>query len=154
MSTQFISSKGCVYTPLRKEAQGWYKLDGLEPGSAESPVLLLGAQITDSDIVFPVTALGDIQILTVFGRKIGEVQIMGHVLCGVDSSQGQSFRAVLSYFAAKRVSASQKPVSLSLPGGENYKIFLHGLGLAQPDGLYNVQPFIFYGMLASPGSGE
>jgi len=154
MSLQFIPSKGCVYVPFRKEGQGWYKLAGLNAGSAESPILIVGAQLTDSDIVLPITALGDIQIVMVFGRQIGDVQVMGNVLCGEDASSGQSFAAVVSFFNAHRVSKSLTPVSLSLPGGQNYNIFINGLGLAQPDGQYNIQPFIIYGMIASPPGGE
>lgn len=153
MSSQFIPAKGCVFVPQRREGQGWYRLEGLESGG-ENPIILVGAQLTDSDVVFPTVALGGLQVVVVFGRQIGDVQIIGNVLCGEDGTGGSSFGRVKSFFEGKRVSASKSPVSLSLPGGLNYKICLHGLGLSEPDGQYNIQPFILYGMIVSPPAGE
>lgn len=154
MPEQFISTKGCVIVPSRKDSQGWYRLDGLDSGSEEAPILVLGAQVADTDIVFPMTAIGDIQIVTVFGRKIGDIQILGTVLCGTADTQGDSFGEVVQFFQANRVSKKMGPTRLSMPGGSNYNVLIHGLGLSQPDGQYNVQPFIIYGMIASPPKGE
>jgi hypothetical protein len=158
MPSFFVPGKGCVYSPSGASGGGWYKLDGLAAGGAGGagggPVLILGAQLTDADLVNPVTALGNIKILYVFGQKFGEVQILGSVLCGPSGSNGGAFGQVTSFFEAHRVSNSESPVNLSIPGGKSYKIYVTGLGLAQPDAELHIQPFMIYGLIANPSGGE
>lgn len=157
MSNFFVPGKGCVYSPSGASGGGWYKLGGtLQGGGGEGqgPILILGAQITDSDLVLPVSALGNIKILYVFGQKFGEVQILGSVLCGPSDSNGGAFSQVMSYFEQARVSKDGRPIDLSIPGGRSYKVYITGLGLAQPDAVLHVQPFMFYGLIASPSNGQ
>lgn len=142
-------SKGCVYRPSKGIGGGWYNLEGLASGGG-SPILILGAQSTDLDLVFPVTALGNIKILYTFGQNFGNMQVMGAVLCGPAGSNGGSFGKVMSFFEAKRVAKSHTPVNLSIPGGRGYKVYVTGLGLAAPDAELHVQPFMIYGLIASP----
>lgn len=152
MADIFISSRGCVFSPKQGgKGGGWYKLEGLE-SSGESPILILGAQLTDSDSVLPSSAFGGIQTFYTFGRSIGDAQILGTILCGPNSGDG--FAAVKSFFDGARASAAKAAVNLSVPGNEAYKIVLTGLGLTQPDGELNIQPFLFYGFVASPSNGQ
>lgn len=154
----FVPGKGCVYSPTGGSGGGWYKLDGLEGGggggAGSGPVLLLGAQLTDSDLVYPVTALGNVKILYTFGQRFGDAQITGAVLCGPAGTGGGKFGKVISFFESKRVSVSQTPVNLSVPGGKSYRIYLTGLGLAEPDPELHVQPFVLYGLVAQPSGGS
>ncbi len=148
----FQDSRGCVFTPSGAGGGGgWYKLAGLS-SSASAPILIVGAQTTDSDIIMPVTALGGIKICYTAGKAFGNVQITGAVLAGSSSTNGAAVNTVLEYFEKNRVSVSKTSVNLSVPGGRGYKIYLHGLGLAEPDAQYNVQPFILHALLAEAGA--
>lgn len=150
MADFFQGGRGCVYTPNNSGGGGWYRLEGLSGSSGGTPILILGAQSTDADLIFPVTALGNIQIVYTLGRRFGNIQILGTVLAGQSSSGGGGVGAVISYFETNRVSESQNPVNLSVPGGRGYKVYLTGFGLAEPDAEFNIQPFLFHGIIASP----
>jgi len=152
MSQIFAGCRGAVYTPLNAGGGGWYKLDGLT-STPTSPVLIQGAQLTDSDLVLPVTALGNIKILYAFGQRFGDVQIIGNVLAGPVAGDGAVFNVVYQFFQDHRVTKLKDSVKLSIPGGKAYKIYIVGLGLAEPDPQYHVQPFLLHGMVAGASDG-
>lgn len=153
MADIFISSRGCVFSPKQGGGNGggWYKLEGLN-SSGSNPILILGAQLTDGDSVLPSSAFGGVQTFYTFGKSIGDAQILGTILCG--PSSGEGFAAVKGFFDGARASSAKSAVNLSVPGNEAYKIVLTGLGLTQPDGELNIQPFLFYGFVANPSGGQ
>lgn len=152
MSQLFAGCRGAVYTPLNVGSGGWYKLDGLT-SSPDNPVLIQGAQLTDSDLVLPVTALGNIKILYTLGQRFGDVQIIGSVLAGTVEGNGAAFGTVYQFFQKSRVTALKDSVKLSIPGGQAYRVYIVGLGLAEPDPQFHVQPFLLHGMIAGASSG-
>ena len=148
MADIFASSRGCVYAPNSRGGQGSYAVEGLDRGSAESPILILGADLKDSDIVLPVSTLNGIKIIYTFGEAWGDATILGLALLGSGDS---SLKRLTSWFKGKRSSAgeSAQTVNLSTPGGP-YKLYIHAFGLAQPDEKFNTQPFMIYGKIANP----
>ena len=153
MSQIFASCRGAVYTSGSGGGGGWYKLEGLSSSSVTTPILLQGAQLTDSDQVLPVSALGNVKILYPFGQNFGDVQVTGNVLVGPVAGGGAAFNTVVQFFQNNRVTQRLSPVSLSIPGGKAYKIYIVGLGLSEPDAQYHIQPFLIHGMLADSSSG-
>lgn len=148
MSAIFSSAKGCVYIPDRKGGGGSYRLSGMPGGSNESPILILGASLTDIDVVLPVTTLNNLKILYTFGEGFGNVSVMGLVLLGSGGSSA-SMGAVTSWFRSNRVSKGKHTADLSFPGGA-YRMYITGFGLGDPDPQFNIQPFVVYGLIASP----
>lgn len=145
----FASSKGCVFVPSPRGGGGAYALEGLDRGSAESPILIQGADLHDADILLPVSLLDGGKILYTFGRAWGDVSVAGVVLLG--SAGDGSLKKVKSWFESRRVGGSTdpRPVNLSTPGGP-YKLYIHAFGLGMPDAEFHIQPFMVYGKIASP----
>ena len=140
-------ARGCVFN-VEADSSGWYKLDGLT-GDQDYPILITGAQTADRDLVLPVTALGNLKLLYTLGSRFGDVQVRGAVLAGPAITNGSVVGDVIDWFDTSRVSKSGTTVNLSVPGNKGYKMYVTGLGLADPDAEFHVQPFIVYGLLAS-----
>lgn len=148
MSDVFQAAKGCVYVPTNEGGGGAYSLSGLSRGGNNSPILILGASLTDIDVVLPVTTLNKLKILYTFGEGFGNVSVNGIILLG-SGGGGSSLSSVTSWFSGKRVSSGQSTADLSFPGGA-YRLYVTGFGLGDPDPQFNIQPFMIYGLVASP----
>lgn len=150
MADIFAAGRGCVYHNAGGSA-GWYKLEGL--GDNDPSILVMGSEITDSDIVLPESCVDNKKVLYVFGQKFGDVRVAGTILCGPGGERGAggtAYDAVLTWFQGARVTKTKKPVSLSTPGQKSYKIYILGLSFAIPDAEFHTQPFLIYGMIADP----
>lgn len=148
----FAASKGCVYVPNPQNGAGSYAIEGLGRGSSDSPILILGSNLQDADIVLPVSTIDGEKIFYTFGRGWGDVAVLGTVLLGNSNNVNNGLKTVTQWFESKRATSnpdSAPMVNLSTPGGP-YKLFVHALGLGQPDPAFNIQPFMVYGKIASP----
>lgn len=150
---QFFPARGCVYTLSggngASGGRGYYALEGLQGGSASSPVLVQGADITDRDAVQPVLGLGGQKLVYVFGETFGSVRVTGQVLLGPAGSTNSGFQQVTQFFRQSRTANGGGLVNLSMPGG-GYKIHLVGFGVANPDPEFHIQPFMFFGLISEP----
>jgi hypothetical protein len=137
--------------PIKGGTKGLYALrPDITSGDDQSPVILEGIDLTDQDMVSPVSTVENFKVLYVFGTDYGQVRISGLCLLGaVDgANSGQAFGAVIDYFQKNRVSASRKPISISMPGSKAYNVYLTGLAIGQPDAAFNIQPFALIGLIA------
>jgi hypothetical protein len=147
MSNTLFGARGCVYR-TGKPGAGAYKLAGLPRGTKDSPILLQGASINDSDAVAPMLSVGRSKIIYVFGSNFGSVEVSGLCLLGsVEGGQG-SLGQVIGFFNSKRINRSSGPTQLSVPGGSAFNVYITGLVIGEADPVFNIQPFAVVGMLA------
>lgn len=151
MAEILVPARGCVYVPSRSRAgKGFYALKPDLRGQADSPILLDGVDLTDTDTVFPVAALDGEKFLFCMGEDFGNVSITGMALLGRADQGGVAFRQVVEYFNTHRASASGKPVTVSMPGNTSMKVILTSLTVAKPDAEYHVQYFQLRGVGVEP----
>ena len=147
--SNFFPARGCVYT-VGGGGGGFYKFGGLA-GSAKSPILLTGTNLSVVDSYQPVATVQDFKVLYTFGSGFGSAAVSGEVLLGeAGGGGGGGFGTVVSFFNGNRLSAKKSPVPLSIQGGGSFNIYVVGLQVGQPDPEYNVQPFSFNGIVAEP----
>ena len=144
MAKNFFASRGCVYAVPTDSGKKLYNLEGFKTGGTDkSVVLLTGLELVARDLIMPVNTTVNFQVLYVFGRDFGNVQVSGEILLGADASAAK-VNAVVSWFEANRVGSKSTPVKFSL-GDKAFKLYLHGMILGTPDAQYNIQPFAFIG---------
>jgi hypothetical protein len=153
MGQSFIAARGCVYKVSSGNggSKGFYDIrPAISSTSGNSPVVIEGVDLTDQDIVAPVATVDNFKVIYTAGTDFGQVRINGLCLLGSvdDANAGQAFAAISSYFNANRVSRKKAPISVSLPGGNAYNVYLTGLAVGQPDTQFNIQPFTLFGLLS------
>lgn len=149
MSDIFASAKGCVYAPNAQSSKGFYSVDGLNSGTKESPILIVGVDSKDTDIILPVSMLDKTKIIYTFGKNFGALSILGKILLG-PSGSSSSLKTVMSWFEQHRISENRgSPTNLSFPGGSQ-KVYVYGLQLSPADPEFHIQPFAIVGMVATP----
>lgn len=148
--TFFNASRGCVTVIKRSGSSTGYKLEGFDTSGATYPTLLVDAQISEEDVVLPVTTLTEKKILYVFGSDFGTVQITGIIYLGPVGQKSEGLSMVKDFFDSKAISRSQdhSPVNLSCPGGVFYKVYIKSLMITEPDGEFNRMRFIIGGIIA------
>lgn len=129
---ELFASSRCVYAVSSREAGAGYALAGLR---SAPPIVVLGANFTDQDLVQPVHTLGGKRFLYEFGKAITQGSLLGVALLGYASASG-----LASFVNSIRISRNHGGVSLSTPMG-GYKVHVTGFGLSTPDAEYNMQPF-------------
>lgn len=140
-------SRGFVHT-IGGRQPGIYKVEGLE----FEGVLITGIDLNAEDIIQRQQSINGLRILYTAGPAFGELGIAGEVLLG-PSGEGSSSRssAIINWFNANRVSASDTPVNVSL-GQASEKVFLHRLTITQANPELNTQSFFMQGSVATPPS--
>jgi len=151
MATEFIATRGCVYTVERAGGgQGFYSLSPDLNGSESAPVLIESVDATLQDVVFPVSTLDKKKYLYVMGDDFGNVGVSGAVLLGESGNGGGGFNTVIDYFKANRASAKETPITISGPGGVSLKCHLTAFVLSRADPEFNIQFFQFRGLIVEP----
>lgn len=147
-----IPSRGCVYVAKQGSgaARGFYSLKPELKGSDESPILLAGVDATLQDIVFPVVTLDEKKYFYTLGDDFGNIGVNGMVLLGPSESRGEAFNAVMRYFQKNRVSALEKPISISCPGNVTINFFLTALTVSRADPEFHIQFFQLRGNVVEP----
>jgi hypothetical protein len=151
MSLDFRAAKGCVYSVGKSGGKGFYALSpGLQSSAGGGAILMDGVDGGESDSIFLVKTLDRKKYIYVFGEDFGELSIRGIALLGKATSGGAAFSAVKSYFDTNRVSASNKAVTVSMPGSASMRCYIHQLSLGAPDSQYHAQPFMFRASVVTP----
>lgn len=114
----------------------------------ESPVLLVGVQTSEQDLVLPVVTLDNLKIMYTFGEDFGAFNIIGTALLGSAGGNGDALGSAVKWFAANRVTRKKAPIQVSLGGGGSYQIFVTGLNIAEADTEFHIQPFVITGQIA------
>lgn len=150
MST-FLSSRGCIYeVPAAARGDGFYKLTPSIPSSADSPVFIQGVELQDNDVVSPVVTLENFKVLYRFGEAFGNATVYGDILLGPAAGKATGVTRLIDYFAANRISKKGTPVSISMPGGKAYRIYLNGLVIGRVDPELHIQSFLISAIIAEP----
>ena len=148
----FFPTRGCVYAIPADDGTskgGLYRLDGItDQKSSDSAVLVTGLDMVDSDVVAPVITTEDLKVLYVFGKSFGRVSVQGNILLGQASNPPTKLTAVQTWFQNNRVSASKKPVDLSI-AKQAYSVFITGMTLGGSDPEFNNQTFALEGVIAN-----
>ena len=152
MGECFLPARGTVYNYQMKNStgKGMYWIDTMPSGKGNYPILIKGVEISDVDLVGPMTLLNGFKALYSFGRDFGNAVIHGEVLLGPTASTATAMGDLINFFEAYRISKTNKPVNVSVPGGKAYKTFLTGLALGMPDVQYHTQSFAICGIIADP----
>jgi hypothetical protein len=155
MSDSFFgSARGCVVKHTRGGGTGGYELEGFDFTDSPYPIILRNVQLTDNDIVLPVSTLNNKKILYAFGSDFGDLQIMGTVFLGPVGESTPGLRPVVDFFNNNAVSRSENPraLNLSMPGNVAYKIFLKTLTVQAADPDLNLHDFAFGAIIADTTS--
>lgn len=148
-------ARGCLLRveQVKGDTTGFYKLTPPIGNDKTSPVLLLGADISEMDVLTPKTTLGGKQIIFLFGKSFGSVSIHGAILLGnSQTGNGAGMRNVIDWFTQFRTATKKEPVQLSVPGGLAYSIYLQSLAIGQLDPKFNVQNFVIGAIPAETNS--
>lgn len=147
---QIFSSRGCVYKVAGKggTSNGMISLNpSLGNGQGRYPILLMSVTSDENDLIAPMPCFDNQNIMYVFGRDIGDVQINGKILMGPMRGGGSPGLGQLKgYFKTNRLSNSKRPITVSQgPGSGAIKMFLTGLGVGEIDPNLHVLPFVLRG---------
>ena len=131
---------------------GFYRLNPpLTGGSKETPILIMGAELTETDITQQIVTLDNTKLIYTFGSDFGQVSVTCAALLGsAGKATGQNFAAILEYFATNRVNTLKRPISVSVPGNKAYKWYLKNMAIGQADPQFHIQ----YIMLSGPVVGS
>ncbi len=153
MPIDFLSTRGCVYVVKAPSGGGnvnGYALSGF-PKNTTYPILLTNAAVTNSDLFLPAATLNNHKVIYTFGEDFGNVVVNGAVFLGPVGSSTEGLGPVIEYFQKNGISRNGgKPVSLSMPGKQKFKMYLHTLQIAQADPRLNMHEFVFTGIQAEP----
>lgn len=101
---------------------------------SENIVVLDDISYNDKDVILPVVALDDQRLLYSFGKNFGEASIIGTIYNGCnDKPKFSAVDAVERAFQQYRVSATQKPVSLSVVGGFKAMVYIVSIDILQAE---------------------
>jgi len=119
---------------------------------ASTPVLIMGIEITQTDIISAVSCLNNIKVFYTFGQAFGNVVIRGEMLLGpLGSIQSDGVRVLSDYFNQQRVSNLKKPTTFSV-AQTAYKMYMSGLMIGNVDVEFHVLPFVITGILIDPSN--
>lgn len=119
---------------------------------ATTPILILGIEITQTDIVSAVSCLGNVKVFYTFGQAFGNVVIRGEMLLGpLGSVQSDGVRLLNDYFQAQRVSNLKKATIFSV-SKTAYKMYMTGLMIGNIDVEFHILPFVIAGVLIDPSN--
>jgi hypothetical protein len=153
MAIDFISSRGCVYVVRSGAGSGnvnGYSLSGFPTGGSY-PIILTNASVTDSDLILPAATLNNHKIIYTFGEDFGNIQVNGSVFLGPVGQATEGLSPVIAYFQANGVARNGgKPVSLSMPGKQKFKMYLQTLQIMQANAALNMHEFLLTGIKAEP----
>jgi hypothetical protein len=139
----FLCARGTVISSKSGGAgESMYKVEGLNDG--KNNILVEGISISDTDTIFPVSALSGTRFVYAFGRAFGTLSIGGVILLGSSSQAGAGAKAVEDWVDKNRVSAGGSPVKITVAkaGSSAYKVYVTGLKLSDADPQYHIQPFL------------
>lgn len=119
---------------------GFYAIDPEIPDADGGKVLIMGVPLGFQEIVQPTVTLDDKRTLYIFGSAWSEMQVVGMLLLGEQSSRGAVLDSLLSWYESNRVSVLRKPVRVSL-GTSGVNAYVVGLRLDQADPRVNTQMF-------------
>lgn len=135
-----LGAAGCVYSVPRQATGSGYALAGLR---SSPPIIIQGAQFSDTDILLTVNALNGKRFAYPFGKQFGDGALMGTALLGMAGNIN-----LVRYIDGKRTSSGNGPTTLSTPLG-GYRVMITGFGMAPPDPEFNLQPFSVLFKIAS-----
>jgi len=146
-------TRGCVYqfTPSGSAGGGGSSIIKVSPpisSYGSSPVLLVGVQTSEQDLVLPVVTLDNFKLLYTFGEDFGAFNIIGTALLGSVGGNGDALGKVIKWFSANRVTRKKNPIQVSMGGGGSYKVYVTGLNIAEADAEYHIQPFVINCIIA------
>lgn len=119
---------------------------------ANTPILIMGIELSQQDIVSPVSCLGNVKIFYTFGQAFGNVMIRGEMLLGpLGSVQSDGVRLLSDFFNQQRVSNLKKATTFSI-AQTAYQMYMTGLQIGQVDIEFHVLPFVFTGVLIDPAN--
>jgi len=119
---------------------------------AATPVLIMGIEISQTDIVSAVSCLNNIKVFYTFGQAFGNVVIRGEMLLGpLGSIQSDGVRILNDYFHSQRVSNLKKATTFSV-AQTAYKMYMTGLMIGNVDVEFHVLPFVISGVLIDPSN--
>lgn len=146
-STDFFTCRGCVVR-ARSGSASAYKIDGWCNGAGSGYLITVDdVNITDKDLVLPVTAVDDKRVFYRFGKNFGQIQVIGTVYCGcagrsyINSALGKVQQA----FESIRVSKSGRPKNVSVSSGFKCKAYFTDLTLGQVDAEHNSIKYVLSG---------
>jgi hypothetical protein len=144
----FIKSRGCV-VKVGTGNGGAFDISGFPKGSQGAPILLTSPNITDRDLVLPITTLSNTKILYSFGTDFGQVGLSGIICLGAGGAGNQNLSSVRQWYEANSVGNKKgaTPISVSI-GSEAMSIFVVGLSIAEASPQYNIVPFTIIGLKA------
>jgi hypothetical protein len=112
-----------------------------------SPILIMGVDLGQSDVVSPVLCLDNYKVFYTFGQNFGKVTIAGMVLLGPMGAVSQAgFNRLVNFFWQNRVSVKQSPITVSVDQNA-YLVYLTGMGIGSADPEFHTLPFQLYGTL-------
>lgn len=150
MSSNFFATpRGCViHTDFYKGGASGYALNGFPEGSEGMPIIIRNCNLSDEDIVLPVSTLSSEKILYTFGQDFGKLQIMGTVFLGPAGMSTTGLAPIIEYFNKARVDVSGKAVNFSMPGDVGYAVMLTSLVVSQAEPELNSHDFALGGIIA------
>lgn len=150
----FGSTRGCVIKHVNNSGTGGYELEGFDFRDSPYPVIIRNVQLTDNDIILPVSTLDGKKILYAFGADFGDMQIMGTVFLGPVGETTPGLRPIVDFFNSNAVGRASEPraLTLSMPGNVAYKIFLKSLTVQAADPDLNLHDFAFGAIIADTTS--
>jgi len=148
-----LPSKGCLYVHRKAGARGSFSLSPSVSSTVLSPVLVQGAQIGLKESHFKVNTLRNTRFLYSFGSQMGDIVVPLALLLGkFDATEEQrAWNALLDYYARYRLSATNQPITISMPGASSARFFLVGVNMSPPNPQNNVADASLFGVLVDSG---
>lgn len=145
----FATPRGCVVKQDSHRGQSdGYELTGFPKGEEGAPIVIRNCNLSEEDIVLPVSTLSSEKILYTFGQDFGKLQIMGTVFLGPAGDSAQGLGPVIQFFNENRIEVSKEPVQFSMPGVVGYSVMLTSLVVSQADPDINSHDFALGGIIA------
>ncbi len=121
---------------------------------ASTPILIMGIELGQQDIVSPVSCLNNVKLFYTFGQSFGNVMIRGEMLLGpLGSVQSDGVRILNDFFNQQRVSNLKRATTFSI-AQTAYQMYMTGLQIGQVDVEFHVLPFVFTGVLIDPANSD
>lgn len=144
--SSLLGDPGCFIIGKRSnqgESAGAIELDpDISLRSPTNAVLLLSVRLEESDIIAPITCMGNRKIIYTYGKNFGNVAVDGVILMGANVSQDQGVNRVLSYYRWMRIATRGEPIDVSMgKSGEAFSVALVGMQMGEMDRQFHTQPF-------------
>jgi hypothetical protein len=141
MSETILAGKGCfkkIDSPSG-DAGSPISVEGID---SDEGIIFTSILPSDTDLTSVIPSLNKKQRLVVFGSSVGSAVLSGAVLGGEDTAG-----RVASWFAAKRVSKSNAPVTISAPGGLSVVMYMVSIKWDDQDAATDMQFFSITGVI-------